>query len=101
MFRFMLVAMMLLASAAGSAAVAGTVKIQAGPGIVSYDCVNAGGTDTAGVGKGGYGCKTSKGDVECDKNGNCTGTCSNCSASINPQQILTNALIAAPPRRLP
>lgn len=29
-------------------------------------------------GNGGYGCKTSKGEVNCDKNGHCTGNCGNC-----------------------
>ena len=46
---------------------------------VRTDCINAGGDDTT-TGSGGYGCKTKKGSVSCTSDGQCTGTCSNCTA---------------------
>jgi hypothetical protein len=38
---------------------------------------------TSGSGPGGYGGKTSKGEVSCDKDGHCTGNCGNASAPGN------------------
>jgi hypothetical protein len=64
-------------------AIAGTVSLNASPADVNVACANAGGTPTSGTGTGGYGCKGKKGEIECDKNSNCTGTCQKCgSASI-------------------
>jgi hypothetical protein len=64
-----------------SAGIAGTIKLKATSGQVGMACLEAGGTYTLGTGTGGYGCKTAKGEVKCDKSGNCTGTCSNCGKS--------------------
>jgi hypothetical protein len=38
----------------------------------------AGGGSTAGKGHGGFGCKTSKGEVECNAAGECIGKCQHC-----------------------
>lgn len=52
---------------------------------ITSRCVDAGGTHTDGTGSGGYGCKTSKGEVSCDKNGKCTGECQACGKRlVNP-----------------
>jgi hypothetical protein len=62
-------------------AVAGTVKITGKYtlGQIEQRCLATDtGRVTSGTGPGGYGCKTDKGEVSCDKNGNCTGTCQNC-----------------------
>jgi hypothetical protein len=40
---------------------------------------NAPGGGTKG---GGYGCVTASGQVDCDKNGKCTGTCSKCTSVV-------------------
>src|SRR3954463_4902543 len=41
-------------------------------------CFEANGQSTGGTGPGGYGCKTSKGQVSCTAEGKCTGTCQAC-----------------------
>jgi len=56
-------------------------------GQVGNACVAADGTSTGGTGPGGYGCRTSKGSVSCDKNGKCTGTCGNCAARTVPKKL--------------
>jgi hypothetical protein len=65
-------------------AVAGTkvIKGKFSASTVGLDCINTQGTFTAGIGPGGYGCKTDKGEVSCSSNGTCIGTCGNCSARI-------------------
>jgi len=47
-------------------------------GQVEIACTKADGASTAGRGHGGFGCKTSKGEVECDAGGECIGTCQRC-----------------------
>jgi hypothetical protein len=61
---------------------AGTIKLNGNynVGTVGTDCVNAGGDTTKGMGPGGYGCKTPKGEVSCTAKGVCTGTCQACGA---------------------
>ena len=54
---------------------------------VNLACNNADGALTTGTGPGGYGCRTSKGSVSCDKNGKCTGTCGNCAARTVPKKL--------------
>ena len=46
-------------------------------GAVAVACGEAGGTYTT-TSAGGYGCKTSKGEVKCNKDKTCTGTCAAC-----------------------
>jgi hypothetical protein len=65
------------ATSAGTKQLTGTYSV----GQVGADCINNNGESTAGTGAGGFGCKTSKGSVSCTKDGKCTGTCGNCSAS--------------------
>ena len=48
-------------------------------------CICADGENTSGTGPGGFGCKTSKGEVSCTKDGKCTGTCKNCAAHTAPK----------------
>ena len=93
MRKFFIAALILVVSAGGSAAIAGTVSLVATLGQVNAACIGSGGTTTAGVGKDGFGCKTDKGEVECDKTGKCTGTCNNCSNAVSrpADQILLNA----------
>ena len=45
---------------------------------VDMACTRAGGGSTAGRGHGGFGCKTSKGEVECNAAGECIGKCQHC-----------------------
>src|SRR5437899_1158832 len=45
---------------------------------VDIACTRASGGSTAGKGHGGFGCKTSKGEVECNAAGECIGTCHRC-----------------------
>ena len=45
---------------------------------VDIACTRAGGGSTAGRGHGGFGCKTSKGEVECNAAGECIGKCQHC-----------------------
>jgi hypothetical protein len=68
-----------------NAASAGTKQLSGkyGISVIENDCFEAGGTVTGGTGPGGYGCKTSKGEVSCTSGGVCTGTCGNC----KPQTI--------------
>ena len=73
---------MLVVAVSGPAAFAGTIKLKATSGQVGLACIDAGGTYTQGTGTGGYGCKTAKGEVSCDKDGNCTGTCGNCQQRV-------------------
>jgi hypothetical protein len=40
-------------------------------GQIEIRCMNAEGNLTAGTGPGGYGCKTTKGEVSCTKDGAC------------------------------
>jgi hypothetical protein len=47
-------------------------------GQVEIACTKAGGVSTAGRGHGGFGCRTSKGEVECDAAGECIGKCQHC-----------------------
>jgi len=47
-------------------------------GQVDIACTRAGGGSTAGRGHGGFGCKTSKGEVECNAAGECIGKCQHC-----------------------
>jgi hypothetical protein len=47
-------------------------------GQVEIACTKADGVSTAGRGHGGFGCKTSKGEVQCDAAGACIGTCQHC-----------------------
>ena len=81
-------ATLLVADAARSTADAGTIKFKATSLQVDLACLNysGGATATAGNGPGGYGCKTDKGEVSCDKNGNCTGTCEKCGTRIKVGQ---------------
>jgi hypothetical protein len=80
-------------------AIAGTVKLTGkyGKSYIEARCLgNETGRPTSGSGPGGYGCKTNKGEVSCDKNGNCTGTCQNCGGKAAAAKggmggILTNA----------
>ena len=51
---------------------------------IMMDCSKSNGTNTAGTGTDGYGCKTSKGSVSCTKDGKCTGTCGKCTARKVP-----------------
>jgi hypothetical protein len=62
-------------------------------GEIDNACVNApDGQVTGGTGEGGYGCKTSKGEVSCSKEGDCTGTCSNCSDRVIRQTVMQGVL---------
>ena len=47
-------------------------------GQVEIACTKADGVSTTGRGHGGFGCKTSKGEVECNAAGECIGTCHRC-----------------------
>jgi hypothetical protein len=47
-------------------------------GQVEIACTKADGASTPGKGHGGFGCKTSKGEVECNAAGECIGTCQHC-----------------------
>src|SRR6266540_2726244 len=47
-------------------------------GQVEIACTKADGVLTAGRDRGGFGCKTSKGEVECNAAGECIGTCHRC-----------------------
>lgn len=76
-------------------AVAGTIKLKASMTQVDDACLANNATFTSGSGPGGYGCKTDKGEISCDKDGNCTGTCENCGGKAAPGKgrmggILTN-----------
>jgi hypothetical protein len=76
------------------AAFAGTVHLGFhSTGEIDLACMDA--TDgqlTGGTGEGGYGCKTSKGEVSCTKEGQCTGTCTNCSDRVIPQTVMQSVL---------
>jgi len=63
---------------------AGTIKLTGTYSSSQIDLagINANGTVTAGTGPGGYGCKTSKGEVSCTADGKCTGTCQACGARL-------------------
>jgi hypothetical protein len=88
-----LAAAMIAASATRSTAEAGTVQFHAEIEDVQLACYNAGGKDTTGTGRGGYGCKTGNGEVSCNKGGNCTGTCSKCGTrTVGLGQILTKVV---------
>jgi hypothetical protein len=66
------------------AAWAGTIKLHATERQVEFACL-ARATDgqlNSGKGPGGYGCKTSKGEVSCTAAGECTGTCQACRARV-------------------
>jgi hypothetical protein len=65
---------------AADAASAGTIELRGiySISVVGPECVHAGGTRTAGIGPGGYGCKTEKSEVECTSNGRCTAICEAC-----------------------
>jgi hypothetical protein len=53
-------------------------------GQVEIACTKVGGVSTVGRGHGGFGCKTSKGEVECNAAGECIGRCQHCgSGEIN------------------
>jgi hypothetical protein len=54
-------------------------------GQIDIACINAQGIVTSGTGPGGFGCKTSKGEVSCTKSGKCTGTCQNCAPRTAPK----------------
>lgn len=72
-----------MASAAGAA----TIKLtgQYKQWQIETTCMGTkDGVVTPGAGPGGYGCKTSKGEVSCDKDGHCTGTCGNCGSAAAP-----------------
>jgi hypothetical protein len=45
---------------------------------VHIACINASGESNAGREAGGFGCKTSKGEVECNAAGECIGKCRHC-----------------------
>jgi hypothetical protein len=47
-------------------------------GQVEIACIRGGGASIAGRGPGGFGCKTSKGEVKCNAAGECIGTCHRC-----------------------
>src|SRR6266567_6246257 len=47
-------------------------------GQVEIACTKANGASIAGRGHGGFGCRTSLGEVECDAAGECIGTCQRC-----------------------
>ncbi len=47
-------------------------------GQVEIACTKADGVSTAGRGHGGFGCRTSKGEVECNAAGECIGKCQHC-----------------------
>jgi hypothetical protein len=68
-----------LGLAAGPASAA-TIQLRGlyGASVLGHDCLDAGGTTTPGIGSGGYGCKTEKGDVECTVRGQCFATCDTC-----------------------
>lgn len=86
------------AMAVSTPAAAGRIILTASASQVDLACINAGGTSTAGIGPGGYGCKTNKGEVTCNKDGKCVGECEKCGAARVVQgglkgrlgQILTN-----------
>jgi hypothetical protein len=66
-------------------------------GHVTSVCANVGGTVTKGKGSGGFGCETAEGQVNCDKDGHCWGTCHAC-------HILTHSSlqrILRPPSEMP
>jgi hypothetical protein len=65
---------------ASGATSAGTIELRGvySTSVVGPDCVHAGGTRTPGLGPGGYGCKTEKGEVECTSKGRCTAICEVC-----------------------
>jgi hypothetical protein len=65
---------------AADAAPAGTFELRGvySPSVVGPDCTHAGGARTVGVGPGGYGCKTERGEVECIASGRCTALCEIC-----------------------
>jgi hypothetical protein len=50
---------------------------------------------TAGTGPGGYGCRTDKGEVSCDRDGHCTGTCDNCGNASAPGTGGIRAILSA------
>ena len=64
-----------------SEASAATIQLKGlyGASVLGHDCVEAGGTTTLGIGSGGYGCKTDRGDVECTARGQWAATCDKCS----------------------
>ena len=47
-------------------------------GQVEIACTKADGVSTAGRGHGGFGCRTSKGEVECNAAVECIGKCQHC-----------------------
>src|SRR5260370_31018988 len=47
-------------------------------GQVEIACTKADGVSTAGRGHGGFGCKTAKGEGECNAAGECIGKCQQC-----------------------
>ena len=46
--------------------------------VVDRTCIRAAGMQTRGIGLGGFGCKTEKGEVECTAKGQCTAICEVC-----------------------
>jgi EF hand len=84
------------------AAFGGTVHLgYHSQGQIEMACGDApGGQYTSGTGPGGYGCKTSKGEVSCTSGGDCTGTCSNCSDRVI-QQSVVHAILGGVEREMP
>ena len=47
-------------------------------GQIEIACTKSGGESIAGRGRGGFGCKTLKGEVQCNAAGECVGRCQRC-----------------------
>src|SRR5438552_2800684 len=99
--RHLLITLSAILIVSGSASVtwAGTVKLHATNGQIQYACAMAIGQPTDGIGKGGIGCKTSKGEIECDSKGNCTGTCGNCGSRTTTLAQIVGSRPTAPAAR--
>jgi len=79
---------MMSTASAGTKSLAGSYSFNQ----IAFACVGTSdGNLTAGTGSGGYGCKTSSGEVSCTKAGQCTGTCQACRQSSPPKNPILPA----------
>jgi len=93
-----------IAAVAGSAAMAGTIKLQGtyNPGQIEAACIKVNGTPTGSAITGSYGCHGPKGDVNCTKDGKCEGTCEKCGTRVGgkvPGFKVDGVLANAPDKR--
>jgi hypothetical protein len=89
-----------VASAAGAATIKLTGQYQRWQ--IETKCLGTNdGVVTSGTGEGGYGCKTKKGEVSCDKDGHCTGTCGNCGSAGAPGRRGIGAILSPSPKVQP